>query len=167
MTGIGALKEFQTVTSVVHRTAGELNVAPPELPQAVEKLAESQRALEKQLEALKFKIAQSQVSDVEGRARPVKDIKVLAVHLDLDRSQMRTMADVLRGKLKSGVVVLGTTSDDKVAIITALTPDLTKRLHAGKIAKAVAEKLGRHRRRPAGPRGGRWQECHNAGCRPK
>ena len=52
------------------------------------------------------------------------------------------MADQLRQQLKSGVVVLGTAADGKVALIAALTPDLTKRLHAGKIAKLVAEKLG-------------------------
>ncbi|MBI2817984.1 MAG: alanine--tRNA ligase [Acidobacteria bacterium] len=143
VTGIGALKQFQRVTSMVRRTAEELRVPPPELPQAVEKLAESERALAKQLESLKLKVAQAQVSDVESRVRPVKDVKVLAMHLEsLDRAQMRSMADVLRRRLKSGVVVLGTTADGKVAIITALTPDLTKRLHAGKIAQAVAKKLG-------------------------
>ena len=63
---------------------------------------------------------------------------------------MRSMADVLRQRLKSGVVVLATTDDPstalgaggKVSLIAALTPDLTKRLHAGKIAQAVAKRLG-------------------------
>jgi len=73
----------------------------------------------------------------------VKDVKVLAIRLDaLERNQMRTLADSMRQKLKSGVVVLGSASDGKVALIAALTADLTKRLHAGKIAQAVAQKLG-------------------------
>ena len=55
---------------------------------------------------------------------------------------MRTLADSLRQKLQYGVVVLATTNDGKVALIAALTPDLTNRLHAGKIAQAVAQKLG-------------------------
>ena len=60
----------------------------------------------------------------------------------LDRPQLRSMADTLRQRLKSGVVVLATAADDKVSLIAALTPDLTKRLHAGKIAQAVAQRLG-------------------------
>jgi alanyl-tRNA synthetase len=60
----------------------------------------------------------------------------------LERNQMRDLADSLRQNLQSGVVVLDTTCDGKVALIAALTSDLTKRLHAGKIAQAVAKKLG-------------------------
>src|SRR3990172_3638555 len=90
-----------------------------------------------------MKLAQSQLSDFEGRTRTVQEVKVLAMRVDaLEPNQMRTLADSLRQKLQSGVVVLGSASDGKVALIAALTPDLTKRLHAGKIAQAVAQKLG-------------------------
>ena len=109
----------------------------------VEKLIESQRSLEKQVESLKMKAAQAQLADVESHVRPVKDVKVLALRMEsLDRAQMRSMADVLRQRLKSGVVVLATAADGKVALIAALTPDLTSRLHAGKIAQAIAKRLG-------------------------
>jgi len=143
VTGLGALKQFQAVTLMIHRTAEELKTSPADLPEAVEKLAEAERTLSKQLETLKLKVAQAELANVESRVRAVGDVRVLAVRLDaLDRSQMRTLADVLRSRLKSGVVVLGSVSDGKVALIAALTPDLTKRLHAGKIAQAVAQKLG-------------------------
>ena len=123
--------------------ASALKTAPGDLAETIEKLAESERNLAKQVDSLKLKMAQAQLADVENRIKPVKDVKVLSVRLDsLDRSQMRSMADVLRQRLKSGVVVLGTVSDGKVALIAALTGDLTKRLHAGKIAQAVAQKLG-------------------------
>ncbi|HWP85995.1 MAG TPA: DHHA1 domain-containing protein, partial [Terriglobia bacterium] len=56
--------------------------------------------------------------------------------------QMRELADTLRQRLQSGVVVLGSATDGKVALIAALTPDLSKRLHAGKIAQEVAKRLG-------------------------
>ena len=80
---------------------------------------------------------------MEARIRPVKQVRVLSLRLEaLDRAQMRAMADFLRQKLQSGVVVLATVSDGKVALIAALTKDLTPRLHAGKIAQAVARKLG-------------------------
>ena len=73
----------------------------------------------------------------------MKDVRVLALRLEsLDRAQLRSMADVLRQRLQSGVVVLATVADEKVALIAALTPDLTKRLHAGKIAQAGGKRLG-------------------------
>jgi alanyl-tRNA synthetase len=143
VTGEGALENYQHVTNVVRNLAGTLKASPGDLPEVVEKLLESQRNLEKQLESLKMKLARSQVSELEGNARMVKDVKVLAVRMDgLERNQMRTLADSMRQKLGSGAVVLGSAGDGKVALIAALTADLTKRLHAGKIAQAVAQKLG-------------------------
>ena len=143
ITGQAALEHYQQVTTLVRNLAGTVKAAPDDLPEVVEKLVESQRNLEKQLESLKLKLAQSQLADLESRVKTVKDVKVLAIRLDaLERNQMRTLADSMRQKLQSGVVVLGSASDGKVALIAALTSDLTKRLHAGKIAQAVAQKLG-------------------------
>ncbi|MBI3934008.1 MAG: alanine--tRNA ligase [Acidobacteria bacterium] len=143
VTGEGALEQYQQVTTLVRNLAGTLKAAPADLPEVVEKLVEAQRILEKQLDSLKLKVAQSQLSDFADRVRTVKDVKVLAQRMDgLERNQMRTLADSLRQKLRSGVVVLGSVSDGRVALIAALTSDLTKRLHAGKIAQAVAQKLG-------------------------
>jgi alanyl-tRNA synthetase len=143
ITGEGALSHFQQVTVLIRNVADSVKASPAELTQAVEKLVDSQRALEKQVESLRMKLAQSQLSGFEERTRMVGDVKILAMRVDaLERNQMRTLADSLRQKLQSGVVVLGSASDGKVALITALTPDLTKRLHAGKIAQTLAKRLG-------------------------
>ena len=143
VTGEKALEQFQTVTSMVHRVATVVKSSAADLVEMVEKLAASERNLEKQVESLKLKMAQAQLTDLEARIRPVKQVRVLSLRLEaLDRAQMRAMADFLRQKLQSGVVVLATVSDGKVALIAALTKDLTPRLHAGKIAQAVARKLG-------------------------
>jgi alanyl-tRNA synthetase len=143
VTGEGALEQYREVTTVVRNLAATLKTTPSDLPEAAEKLVESQKNLEKQVETLRLKLAQAQLADVESRVRLVKDVKVLSIRLEaLERGQMRILADSLRQRLQSGVVVLATTSNDKVALIAALTPDLTKRLHAGKIAQAVAQKLG-------------------------
>ena len=143
VTGEKALEQYQAVTTLVRQVAAAVKAAPTDLAEKTEKLVEAQRELEKQVEALKMKVAQAQLADVEQRVRSVKDVKVLCLRLEaLDRAQMRSLADVLRQRLKSGVVVLATTADGKVALIAALTPDLTQRLHAGRIAQAVAQKLG-------------------------
>jgi len=61
---------------------------------------------------------------------------------DVDPGTMRALVDTLRQKLGSGVVVLGTTTNGKVALIVGVTKDLTSRLHAGKIVKEVAQRVG-------------------------
>ncbi len=146
VTGEKALEQFQAVTAMVHRVATVVKSSAAdlvEMVEKVEKLAESERNLEKQVESLKLKMAQAQLTDLEARIRSVKQVKVLSLRLEaLERSQMRSMADFLRQRLQSGVVVLATVSEGKVALIAALTKDLTSRLHAGKIAQAVARKLG-------------------------
>jgi alanyl-tRNA synthetase len=92
---------------------------------------------------MKDKLAQSEVADLESKARLIKDIRVLSVRVDsLDRAQMRTVADSLRNKWKSGVVVLASAQDDNVAIVAAVSKDLTAKVHAGKLAGAVAQAVG-------------------------
>ena len=143
VTGVKALGQYQAASNLIRELSSILKSETSDLAEKTEKLVEAQRQLEKQLESLKLKMAQAQLSDIESRVRSVKDVKVLSLQIDaLDRNQMRSLADTLRQRLKSGVVVLATTTVGKVSLIVALTPDLTKRLHAGKIAQAVAQRLG-------------------------
>ena len=75
--------------------------------------------------------------------KEVKGIKVLATRADnLERPQLRTLMDNLRTKLGSGVVVLGSVAEGKVAIIVGVTKDLTDRVQAGKVVGQVAQKVG-------------------------
>ncbi len=95
------------------------------------------------MEQLKQKLAHSAAGDLESQAREIKGVKVLAVRADgMDRKQMRALADELRNKWKSGVVVLTSASDGAVAIVAAVTKDLTSKVHAGKLAGELAQGLG-------------------------
>jgi alanyl-tRNA synthetase len=68
---------------------------------------------------------------------------VLAGRVDgLDRQQMRALADSLRNKWKSAVIVLASAEDSAVAIVSAVTKDLTGKVHAGKLAGSLAQTLG-------------------------
>jgi alanyl-tRNA synthetase len=92
---------------------------------------------------LKTKVAQAEAQQLEGHARDMKGAKVLAVQVDgLDRAQLRTLVDSLRNKWKTAVVVLATTEDSNVAIVAGVTKDLTSKVHAGKLAGAVAQAVG-------------------------
>jgi alanyl-tRNA synthetase len=143
ITGEGALLRMQQSQSALARMAQLLKTSEPELFEQVERLIAQQRALEKQVEQMKDRLAQSQVSDLENQARTVKGVRVLSARVDsLDRGQMRTVADSLRNKWKSGVVVLASSEDGNIAIVSAVSKDLTAKVHAGKLAGAVAQAVG-------------------------
>jgi alanyl-tRNA synthetase len=111
--------------------------------QAQEKLADEKRALERQIEQMKEKLARSEVSSIESGVREIKGAKVLAAQVaGMDREQLRTMVDSLRVKWKTAVVILGSAQDSNVAIVVGVTKDLTSKVHAGKLAGSVAQAVG-------------------------
>jgi alanyl-tRNA synthetase len=108
-----------------------------------EELRAGQKTLEKQVEQLKEKLAGAQVGTLEQQARVFKTVKVLAAEVPgMDRAQLRSLADSLRNKWKSAVVVLASSEDSNVAIITAVTKDLAGKVHAGKLVGQVAQAVG-------------------------
>jgi alanyl-tRNA synthetase len=111
--------------------------------QAQEKLLEEKRVLEKRVEQMKEMLAHAKVSDLENQAKDVKGVKVLSAQVPgMDREQLRTLVDKLRNKLKSAVVVLASSEDSNVSIVAGVTKDLTSKVHAGKLAGAVAQAVG-------------------------
>jgi alanyl-tRNA synthetase len=143
ITGEGALRQFQETSDAVKRIAGMIKASEPELIEHVEKLVASQRALERQVEQLKMKVAQSAGGALEAQAKQVNGARVLTARVDgLDRQQMRALADSLRNKWQSAVVVLASGEEGNVAILAAVTKDLTAKVHAGKLAGSVAAAVG-------------------------
>ncbi len=137
------MRQYQQATESLKRLAELIRVSEPELIESVEKMLAEKRGLEKQVEQAKNKLAQASVQDLEKEVRIVKGVPVLAARVDgMDRQQMRALADSLRNKWKSVVVVLASTEDSTVAIVSAVTKDLTSKVHAGKLAGAVAEMVG-------------------------
>ncbi|MGH9792016.1 MAG: DHHA1 domain-containing protein, partial [Candidatus Acidiferrales bacterium] len=143
ITGEGALAEYRHAIEQLNELAARLNVPRDEVVAAVERLTQSAKQLEKQLDSLKAKAAQGQAGDLLTRVRTVKDVQVLAAQpAQVDRAGLRQLVDTLRQKLGSGVVVLGTAEDGKVALISAVTKDLQPRLHAGNIIREIAKLVG-------------------------
>jgi len=143
VTGIGALEHFQRQALVLTRLVGQLNVGEDGILAQVEKLSQTAKHLEKELEAQKRKGALSQVDELAGRAQVVKGIKVIAAEVqNVDREGLRQLVDTLRQKLGSGVVALGMPEDGKVALIAGVTKDLTAKVHAGKLIQALAKQVG-------------------------
>ncbi len=143
VTGIAALEHFQRQALVLIRLVGQLNVGEDGILAQVEKLSQTVKQLEKELEAQKRKGALSQVDELAGRVQLVKGIKVIAAEVqNVDREGLRQLVDTLRQRIGSGVVALGMPEDGKVALIAGVTKDLTAKIHAGKLMQALAPMVG-------------------------
>jgi alanyl-tRNA synthetase len=120
-----------------------LNSGEDEVVAALERQFESARQLEKQLAALKRKSAGGIADSLLDNVRIVKEVRFVAARVDgFDRDALRQLVDSLRQKLGSGVVVLASAEDGKVALITGVTKDLTSRVHAGKVVQELAKFVG-------------------------
>jgi len=143
VTGIGALQHYQQQAQILSQVASKLNVGEDDVLSAVEKLSQTVKALEKDLEAQKRKGALGQLDELVGKAQTVKGVKVIAEEVqNVDREGLRQLVDSLRHKLGSGVVALGTPENGKVALIAGVTKDLTTKVHAGKLIQALAKQVG-------------------------
>ena len=144
VSGTGALEEFQRDFDVA-RVAGSLTGSGGAAALR-DKLAadeEELRKLRRELDAMRLKAASASVADAAAGAVEVRGVKVLARRVDgVDKAQMRELVDGLRGKLGSGVVVLGAAAEGKVTLIVGVTKDLTARVMAGKIVGQLAGMVG-------------------------
>jgi len=143
VTGIGALEHYQRQAQTLREVATRLNVGEDDVLATVEKLTNTARQLEKELEAQKRRGALNQVDELFGQAQTIKGVKVIVGEVaNVDREGLRQLVDTLRQKLGSGVVALGMPDDGKVTLIAGVTKDLTAKVHAGKLIQALAKQVG-------------------------
>jgi alanyl-tRNA synthetase len=146
VTGTGALGLFRRdadVVKVAQQMVGTGEVSALTLSAKVAAQDEEMKKLRRELETLRMKSATAATADAAGAAVEVKGVKVLAQRVDaLDKAQMRNLVDELRGKLGSGVVVLGAAAEGKVSLIVGVSKDLVGRVQAGKVVGAIAAKVG-------------------------
>jgi alanyl-tRNA synthetase len=149
VSGTGALNEFRRdfeVAKVVGSLVGSSSesVTPADaLRQRIAAQEEEMKKLRRELDQVRMKSASASVSDAASSAVEVKGVKVLAQRVDgIEKAQMRELVDQLRGKLGSGVVVLGAAVEGKVSLIVGVTKDLTSKVQAGKIVGLLAAQVG-------------------------
>jgi alanyl-tRNA synthetase len=143
VTGTGALEHYQNQSRLLSQLASQLNVGEDALLSTVEKLSQTAKQLEKELESQKRKGALGQLDELAAKTQLIKGVKVLAAEVaNVDRDGLRQLVDSLRQKLGSGIIVLGMPDGDKVALIVAVTKDLTAKVHAGKLIQALAKQVG-------------------------
>ncbi len=143
ITGSNALAYLQALEGTVHKLAGTLKAATSEVPARLAQVMDQVRALEKEVAALKGKLASSQGDELLARAVDVKGLKVLAAQLDgADAKTLRETLDKLKDKLKSAAIVLASVDGDKVQLAAGVTSNSIGRVKAGELVNFVAQQVG-------------------------
>jgi len=144
VTGAGALDYLRKLEDELQRTGDRLKAAPFEVAQRVDKLLADQKALDREIDKLKQRLASGGgARDLMSDVVTVKGIKVLAASVEVDDAKvLRDTGDQLRDKLGSGVIVLAGTGGAEVKLVAMVTKDLVGKVQAGKLLGEIATVLG-------------------------
>jgi len=127
----------------VSQAAGALKAPAAELTARIGQTLEQVKALEKEVAALKGKLASSQGDELVGQAVDVKGVKVLAAVLNgADAKTLRDTMDKLKDKLKTAAILLAAVDGGKVQLAAGVTADSTGKVKAGELVNFVAQQVG-------------------------
>jgi alanyl-tRNA synthetase len=161
VTGAGALDYVRRAEDTLAEAADLLRASPAELTAKVAKLQRDLRDKDGEIEKLRRRLASGGGRDLASEAREVSGVRVLATRADVaDPKALREVADQLRDKLRSAVIVLAGVEGEKIALVSMVTPDLVSRFNAGKIVGDVAKAVG-------GKGGGRADMAQGGGSQPE
>ncbi|HJX74208.1 MAG TPA: alanine--tRNA ligase [Candidatus Deferrimicrobiaceae bacterium] len=143
VTGPEAFRHLREDADRLHRIALDLKVSPADAASRVGKLQAQVRALEKDVREAKRRAARDLVGDVLAKAREVKGVRVVEAELEpMDPAALRELADAVKGRLKSGLLLLGTVEEGRCHLVAGVTPDLAEAYSATDIVKNAARFVG-------------------------
>ncbi|ASL45215.1 Alanine--tRNA ligase [Burkholderia sp. AD24] len=160
ITGDNAVRFVQDLDARINAAAAVLKAQPSELTQRITQVQDQVKSLEKELSALKSKMASSQGDELAGQAIEIGGVHVLAAMLEgADVKTLRETVDKLKDKLKSAAIVLASVEGGKVSLIAGVTADASKKVKAGELVNFVAQQVG-------GKGGGRPDMAQAGGTEP-
>ena len=143
VTGKGALESVAAAERALKEASELLRVPATQAPDKIRKLLDGQKALERELEKLRSRLKAGEAKELAVDIKKINDVNVLAARVEAEgHRELRDMADTLRAKIGSGIVVLGCSVDSKAVLLAAVTKDLTKKFSAGEIIKRIAPVVG-------------------------
>jgi alanyl-tRNA synthetase len=144
VTGEAALRAAQEMDDLLAALQQQLSAPRRELPERVEKLMSQAEEAEKEIKSLRQKIARLESGSGQERVRKVKGIPVLVQRLEgLSMEELRDLTDVLKARIGTGVVVLGTVGKDgKALVVASVTSDLVQRIRADELIRGIAPVIG-------------------------
>ncbi|KFN18478.1 alanine--tRNA ligase [Aeromonas bestiarum] len=161
VTGKGAIDFMHQLGEQIEEAAALVKGDQFSIADKVRQILDKSKMMERELEQLKAKLAAQAGSDLLSQVIEINGRKVLIAALEgADPKSLRGMLDELKNQMKSGVVLLATSSDDKVNLIAGVTSDLTGKVKAGELVNLVAQQVG-------GKGGGRPDMAQAGGTQPE
>ncbi|MBK9236446.1 MAG: alanine--tRNA ligase [Rhodoferax sp.] len=143
VTGQNALAYLQGLEDTVQGAAAAVKAPVAELNERIGQVLDHVKTLEKEVAALKGKLASAQGDEMLSQAVDVKGVKLLVAKLDgADAKTLRETMDKLKDKLKSAVILLAVVEGDKVQLAAGVTADNTGKVKAGELVNFVAQQVG-------------------------
>jgi len=161
ITGIEAYELDKKYENDINQIVNLTKSSNLKVTEKVKQLISNQKTLEKQIATYQKQLAGDQSDDLIEKAIDINGVKVLATEVtDVAAKDLRDLADKLKDKLGSAVVVLASISDNKVSLVSSVTKNLTDKYQAGSILNHVAIQIG-------GKGGGRADMAQGGGTEPK
>ncbi|MBZ4662450.1 MAG: alaS [Caloramator sp.] len=143
VTGRGAIDFINSVEATLYEVSRVLKTTTKEVVRKAEGLINELKEKEREIEALKSKMANSVADEIVNSARDIKGVKVATAKVDLDADGLRTLGDRLKEKLGTCVIVLGSSKEGKVVFVSMASKDAVQMgAHAGNIIREVAKIAG-------------------------
>ncbi|KQR86044.1 alanine--tRNA ligase [Burkholderia sp. Leaf177] len=161
ITGDNAVRFVQELDARINAASAVLKAQPSELTQRITQVQEHVKSLEKELGALKSKLASSQGDELVSQAVEIGGVHILAAQLPgADGKTLRETVDKLKDKLKNAAIVLAAVDGNKVSLIAGVTAEASKKVKAGDLVNFVAQQVG-------GKGGGRPDMAQAGGTEPQ
>ncbi len=143
LTGQDAVHYIRQEEDELKRVASMVKAPSREVATKVGKLLDHQRELEREIESLRGKLAGGKSFDLMDQVRVIKGVKVLAAQVEAESPQsLRNFGDMLRDRIGSGIVLLGSKRGKKVSFLMRVTDDLLSRFNADTMIRRVAAEVG-------------------------
>ncbi|MBI5342413.1 MAG: alanine--tRNA ligase [Deltaproteobacteria bacterium] len=143
LTGKAALRALRDEAALLHTVSRDLKVSPADVPERARKLLAQIKALDKDLQESRRRGAKDLLGEVMGKASQAGALTLVAAEVEpMDAAALRELADRVKGKLKSGILLLGSVQEDRCHLVAGVTGDLTAAFSANDIVKKAAAFVG-------------------------
>ena len=143
VTGLPAWRCLREEAGTLHSVARELKVAAPEVPERVRKFSAQIKALEKALQEARRRSSRDLVGEILSGAKEVAGVRRVFAEVEaMDAAALRDLADAVKGKLSSGILLLGAREGERCHLVAGVTADLTGRFSASDIVRKAAALVG-------------------------
>lgn len=145
VTGERALKYIKEKENIINEVSDKLQTIPSEIPQKINQIIDNANNMKKKIRIIRNKLAHYEVDKLLSKKKEINGVNIISLKVEAeDNNDLRNWGDLIRDKIKSGIVVLGTELDNgKVALLAMVTDDLAQKgFNAGNIIKAIAPIVG-------------------------